>query len=503
RKAMNMCKVSKLQAKMFHAAKQSLDRRFGALYDKIYREDVLLMAWKSLLYCRKWWSCIKKGYTLSWFEPIYKLVEVQIKERSIAMKKIETKKTGIVNWKTLIATIDIGKIKNMGYWRCPDGTECKPFEFFNDGWGFRMFWNQVSKAMKTYNLEEVVIGFESTGAYGEPLVHFLRKKPAKLVQVNPMHTKRVKELQGNSPNKTDHKDPKVIADIISLGNALTVIVPEGAAAQLRRLTQARERWIQKRTALLNQLQELIFVIFPESVQVMKGVKTKSARHLLTQWPTPEAIVKCGVEALTRMLKKVSQNRLGKERAEALYHAALQSVGVKEGRDAIILEINEFLSAIEGYNRFITKLEEEFRRHLKEIPYSKFILSLKGIGVITAAGLIGEVGDFRKFDTVGEITKLAGLDLFEVSSGKQKGQRHISKRGRPLMRKLLYFAAINVVRKGGIFHDWYQRALDRGMIKMKALVAVSRKLLRIIFALVRDHSEYMEDYVNKKNVQVAA
>ena len=128
-------------------------------------------------------------------------------------------------------------------------------------------------------------------------------------------------------------------------------------------------------------------------------------------------------------------------------------------------------------------------YLKQIPYSRFILSMKGIGEITVAGLIGEVGDFSKFNTISEITKLAGLDLFEISSGKHKGNRRISKRGRPLMRKLLYFAALNVVRKGGIMHEQYQRYLKRGMLKMKALIAIARKLLAVIFALVRDHSEY--------------
>lgn len=109
----------------------------------------------------------------------------------------------------------------------------------------------------------MVVGFESTGQYAEPLLHYLTKRRVALVQVNPMHTKRLKELQGNSPNKTDQKDPKVIADIIELGHALTVIIPEGAAAELRRLTQARERAIQRRTALFNQLQDLVFVLFPE------------------------------------------------------------------------------------------------------------------------------------------------------------------------------------------------------------------------------------------------
>jgi len=142
-------------------------------------------------------------------------------------------------------------------------------------------------------------------------------------------------------------------------------------------------------------------------------------------------------------------------------------------------------------------------YLDQIPYSHSILSLKGIGKITVAGLVGEVGDFRKFKTISEITKLAGLDLFEVSSGNHKGLRRISKRGRALMRKLLFFAALNAVKSHGIMHAKYHTMLDNGTSKMKALVAVARKLLRIIFALARDNTEYDEQYVVKHEYKLAA
>jgi len=66
--------------------------------------------------------------------------------------------------------------------------------------------------------------------YAERLYHYLKKKPVKLVQINPMYSKRVKELEGNSPNKTARKGPRVIADIITLSHALTLVVPEAAAA---------------------------------------------------------------------------------------------------------------------------------------------------------------------------------------------------------------------------------------------------------------------------------
>jgi transposase len=419
------------------------------------------------------------------------------------MRIIKTKKVKVVNDDTLIFTVDLGKETNTGYYRCPDKSEIKPFEFRNNRCGFEQMWGIITKAQRTKGLEKVIVGFESTGCYGEPLQHFLKDKPVRLVQVNPLHTKRLKELQGNSPAKTDHKDPKVIADIIELGHGLTVIIPEGAAAELRRLTQARERAVRRRTALLNQLQDLVFISFPEFLQVMKGVKTKSAQHLLRQFQTVQDVVDQGLEALASTLKRVSRGRFGMAKAEALYEGAMQSVGIKEGRLAVALEIREMLSGIAACNSLVDLFEEELSHHLDEIPYSHLILSMKGIGKVTAAGLIGEVGDFNKFDCAKELLKHAGLDLFEISSGKHKGYRRISKRGRPQLRKLLYFAALGTVRKGGVMHEHYQRHLQKGMKRIKALVAIARKLLCVIFALVRDQSEYVDGYRSLQLLQEAA
>jgi transposase len=402
---------------------------------------------------------------------------------------IKTKKQMIVNGKTLTVAVDIGKDKHFGYWRCPDGTDVKPFSFSNNGTGFSEFWERISRAREIRHLDEIVFGYESTGPYAEALVHFMKARGVRLVQVNPMHTKRVKELQGNSPNKTDQKDPKIIADIIELGHALTVVIPEGAAAELRRLTQARERSTERHTALANQLQSLIAIIFPEFLQVVKNVRTATAQYVLKHCPTPQDLVAYGLDNLTNTMRKVSRGKLKEDRAKALYEAAKASIGVVEGRASILLETQSILAAMEASEAFTEVLEKEMSHHLKQIPYSNSLLSLKGIGEVTAAGLIGEVGDFRKFSTLGEIMKLAGLDLFEVSSGKHQGTRRISKRGRPLLRKLLYFAALNAVRRGGVMERQYQQYLDRGMIKTKALIAVARKLLGIIFAIVRDDSVF--------------
>lgn len=413
------------------------------------------------------------------------------------MKNSNTKKVRRLNEETLLVTIDIGMTMNTGYCRCPNGAEIKPFDFSNGRSGFDEFWDRVCQTKKANNLKEVVVGCESTGPYAEPLLSFLRRKEVKLVQVNPFHTKRLKELQGNSPGKTDKKDPKVIADIIELGHALTVVVPEGPAAELRRLTAARERSIQRRTALLNQLHSLLFIIFPEFLRVMKDIGNKTSQYLLKLCCTPEGIIAQGVDALAGILKTISRGNIGRERAEELYKTARASVGVREGQKSIALEVSALVAALGETDRFIAVLEGEMDKHLGEIPYSRTILSIKGIGTIITAGLIGEIGDFGQFRTIGELMKLAGLDLYEISSGQHKGKKRISKRGRRLLRKLLFYAAIGAVRKGGIMHECYQKYIQKGMLKMKALIAIARKLLRIICALVREQTLFVANYSETK------
>jgi transposase len=418
------------------------------------------------------------------------------------VKKTRTQSLEPVNEKTLIVAIDIGKSVHYAYFRAPQGREIKPFPVRNRKRDFEAFWTKIVHYKEEQKLTAIVIGFESTGSYAEPLAYYLAQRSVHLVQINPMHTKRIKELTDNSPHKTDRKDPRIIADVIALGHALTVIIPEGSAAELRRLIQARERAIKMRTIITNQLHHMIDLLFPEFSQVMKNIKTKSALYLLRNYPTPEGIVSLGLPSLWLVLKKISHGKLHQQKVIRLFEAAQRSVGIREGREAMLLEVEHLVSETDHIRQFIDQLEEKICSHLSRISYSQSMLSLKGVGPVTIAGLIGEVGDFSQFRTTSEIMKLAGLNLYEVSSGRHRGQRHISKRGRSLMRKLLFFAAIKTVRSNGVMQRKYQEMLDRGMPQVKALVAIARKLLRILFALARDNMAYCDDYNEEHTVALA-
>jgi transposase len=415
----------------------------------------------------------------------------------MVMKKACTGKVKFVKDDTLIVAIDVGMEMNHGYCTTPDGREIRPFKFDNTREGMDKLWGMVMASKNRFQCEEIIVGYESTGPYGEPMVHYLMKKPVMLVQVNPMHTKRIKELNGNSPLKTDDKDPRVIADIIKLGHSLSIVIPEGDAAYLRRLNNSRERHIRERTALLNQLQQLVFLLFPEFKKVMKDIRCKTPIYLLKKYLTPMAISVLDKDELGVEMRKKSRGKFKEQHAERLISFAKNTVGIKEGVLGLSMDIQHILIQLEMLNTLIAEIESEMETALGRIPYSSKLLSIKGLGVVSVAGIIGEVGDFKKFQTRAEIMKLAGLDLYEISSGKWKGRRKISKRGRSLLRKILYYAAIQTIRNNGILHDYYTRLTERGMKRMMALVAVSRKLLGIIYAIVRDDSEYIANFESIK------
>lgn len=419
------------------------------------------------------------------------------------MTNKSSNKSREVRQDTLITGVDIGSREHTSYFTTISSRKLGSLKFANNRRGFDEFWSTMMRTKYNANCRDILLGFESTGTYGEPLVHYLLQKPVRVVQVNPMHTKKVKDICDNTPLKTDEKDAEVIANIIKIGKWLSLVVPTGARADLRVLNKRREKHVHDLTVNYNRLHKEYSRIFPEFSSVIKDLKCKTAQYLIANYPMPESYDYISAETLCKEIRKVSRGKFGMKQAEALLEAANSSIGIKEGSRSIVRDIKDILAQISFTKKLKAEVEDEIRTTLAEVPESKNILSIPGIGEMTAAAIIGEIGDFSCFKTSDEVQKFAGLNLFEISSGLHKGQVHITKVGRALLRKTLYFASLNLVRKNGIMHDYYQKKIKEGMPKTKALIAVSRKLLRTVFALARDNSMYRENYNETKYMKKAA
>ena len=396
-----------------------------------------------------------------------------------------------IDSETVIATADIGKSSHWGYLRCAI-ADVKTFRFTNNMEGFSKWWSRVEEFKKTNNLEKVVFGYESTGSYGDPLKLFMQRKGALLIQVNPMHTKKLKELSDNSPNKTDEKDPRVIADILMLGYGLTSVIPEGQIAELREQVLSRENRLEDINRVKNRIEALLARHFPEFLEIM-GLRTKTSIYLLKNYSTAEAISKKQIGELAAEVHEISRGQIKYSKVDKLQQTSLNSIGIRQGEEAYKKEIQRQIPELKLLEEQLDEIEKQMESIVDQLPETRILRSVKGLGFITSAYLLSEVVDFKAYKVQKEIEKYAGLNLYEISSGKHRGQRRLSKRGRTLLRKALYMAALNMIRKGGIYHDNYQGYLKRGVKKVHAIVIIMKRLLRMVFSLVKKNETFVENY----------
>ena len=184
----------------------------------------------------------------------------------------------------------------------------------------------------------------------------------------------------------------------------------------------------------------------------------------------------------------------------IYNAALSSIGYREGLVEARMEIRDLLEDHEQNEKRLKQINDLIENLTLKIKNVEKLLAIKGIGIITIAGFIAEVGDIRRFDNAKELQKLAGLELVADSSGKHNGMTRISKRGRKHLRYLLIQAAISVVGKSEEFkeiHNYYTTRNSNPLKKMQSIIAVACKLIRVFYALLvkgidYDASKMLED-----------
>ena len=392
----------------------------------------------------------------------------------------------------LIVGIDVAKHKHVArFWNSLGEDIAKPLPFENNRDGFRRLAALIERLKAEYKLERVVIGMEPTGHYWKPLAWFLRAQGYMVVMVNPYHVKRTKELDDNSQTKNDRKDAGLIAQLVKEGRYLHCLLPTGVYADLRQLTVARRQQKQKLNAALCQLHGVLDEFFPEFPKVFKNVIGLGARWVLANFPFPSDILSMPADELARGLKAATSHRVGLKRVQKLRQAAEESIGVGEGTAGVRMRLRGLLAEIDLWLAQLEETEKAMADALRATGWKEILTSVPGVGMVTAAGFLGEIGDPTNFSDWRQVQKLAGLNLVEQSSGEKRGQRTISKRGRPGLRSLLYQAALAAVRDP-VFGSLYRYFLGRAqnpLKKKQALIAVALKLLRVMLWLVQSHQLY--------------
>jgi len=425
------------------------------------------------------------------------------------MKGTQNEKISQIKFETLVVGIDIGK--ETHYARAFDyrGIElARLLKFSNTDQGFQRLEQWMRDICKQQEKTEIIAGFEPTGHYWFTLGDHLKRQGYKLAIVNPFHVKRTKELDDNSPTKNDRKDPKTIAMLVKDGRYREVYIPDDIYQELREAVSERERLQEQLTSIYNRVVRWLDIRFPEFTTVFKDWRRNAALITLRSFPTPEKVVKMGVDAIIETWRK-QMKRASLKRAERLVKAASRSVGRTSGKVASEASLQNLLAEYDLYCQQYDKLEQLMQELLMQVPNADKLLDIKGVGLITAATFVGEVGDISRFQDPRQIQKLAGLNLVENSSGKHKGKTTISRRGRRRLRHSLFFSMIAMLGKNREFRLLHQRNLMREnnpLNKMQSIIALCGKLIRVFFAILTKGVDYSPEKMLRdmeQSIKVAA
>lgn len=398
-----------------------------------------------------------------------------------------------VTEKTLVVGVDIAK--EVHFARAFNFRRIEldiVISFRNTLDGFDSFKRWVDRIMRDNGLDKLIIGFEPTGHYWRNFGEYCRNKDFKYVMVNPFHVKRSKELDDNSQKKNDRKDPKTIANLVIDGRYFETYVAAGIYAELRNVVTVYEHVSRCKSVVDNKVTQWLDNYFPEFTTVFGNWEGKAALITLNSFPLPSMIVELGEIKVLEAWKKEIKQGIGKKRAHKLFETSLDSVGCTEGLKMAAKELEYLLMEHEMYLKQLEEIKSEMEKLLTQVPGAKEVLDIKGMGIVSVAGIIAEIGDISRFEDARQIQKYAGLSLIENSSGKHKGKTTISKRGRKRLRSVLFRVVMPMVAKNQEFkqlHLYYTTRKDNPLKKKQSLILLSCKLIRIIFAIMKKKVPY--------------
>jgi len=406
---------------------------------------------------------------------------------------------------TLVVGVDIGSQIHFSRafdWRGFEFTK-KAFRFGNSKVGFLAFLRWLEEIKNKTGMKKIIVGCEPTGCYWLTFQKFLQEQNIFLVTVNPYSVKRCKELDDNSPEKSDLKDPKTIAGLVKDGRFSTSYLPTGVYAELREAFVCREQIMKQHVRLSNQIQGWLQKYFPEYFECYKDWDSTSGLLVLKHAPLPQDIIRIGAGGINEIWREAKIRAAGMARATTLIEAAQDSVGLIGGEAARIeiwILVNDYIAKAEQLKRLDEYLEEKVR----EVPHVEKLLAIKGVGLSTVIGFVAEVGDIGRFTDSKQIQKLAGLEITKISSGKRKGQPGISKRGRCKLRKVMFESARSLINWNPAFLDvflYYRNREKKPLGSMQAKIAVACKAIRIFYVILQTGCDFDEERFRKDIIRL--
>lgn len=376
---------------------------------------------------------------------------------------------------TYYVGIDIAKYKHDCFIADESGCVIRDsFSFKNDKDGF----NFLLSILKELNLKgKIKIGFESTGHYHFNLKLFLEANGFDYVEFNPLLVHKFASTQTLRRTKTDKKDSSMIAKYLMTIDYKPYVNSFYHINNLKSLCRLRETLITDRTRFLNQITSYLDQIFPEFKPLFENGLNKSAFYLLTHYMTPKKMSNLDANKYSKM-KGELKHPISYQKVCQIKEAASNTIG--QTSEALEYALKTSLNMYLYLDSQIDELESKIKDIYLSMDYR--IHTIKGVGILTAAGIASELGNLDRFLTRNQILAYAGLEPSRNDSGEHNGTGKMVKHGSSYLRKYLMNAAETFYVFNPSISDFYWKKRNEGKHHNVALSHVARKLVNVIFTL---------------------
>lgn len=348
-------------------------------------------------------------------------------------------------------------------------------------------FEQLLSKLQTLD-QDVLIGMEATGHYWLALFDALSAAGYKIVVLNPLQISAYRR-SGIRKVKNDRKDAWWIADYLRIANLSPTDRQLPVLLQLRELSRFRYSIMDQVGDLKRKIISILDRVFPEYETLFSSVFIKTSRSLLKEAATAQEIADFDLSELTALLKSNSRGRFGLEKADHIQGLARQSVGVGFLQDAVQIEMSCLLEQLDLLLDQIAQLDDSIAAIMERIP--QYITSIPGIGPVTGAAILAEIGDVNRFESSEKIVAYAGIDPSVYETGQFKAaQAHMSKRGSPYLRRALWQAASMAIMYDPELKSYYEAKRQEGKHYGTAVGAVCNKLISRIFIILKEQRPYI-------------
>jgi len=384
-----------------------------------------------------------------------------------------------------IVGIDIGKRNHEATIIDENGVAIgKSFRFANSHTGFNRLLDVIRRSVPDGN---ATFGMEATGHYWLALYTHLCQAGYTVHVINAIQSDALRSMYIRQ-QKNDSRDSFIIAEVIRFGRFCETAVAPPDLYALRELCRHRFYIVDSVSDIKRKVIALLDQVFPEYETLFTDTFGKASLELLAEYTTPEEILAVDTDKLAETISSASRGRLGLDKADQVQSAARNSFGILLAADSIALLIRQYIEQIRFVENQVDALDAEIATLLSS--FDTQLPTITGIGSVLAAVILSEIGDITKFSTAAKLAAFAGVDPTMKQSGDFFGSRvRMSKRGSPYLRRALWLAATIASFKDPAISEFYQRKRSEGKSHMTTLGHVSRKLVNIIFAVMRDNSPY--------------